>query len=146
MGISKKNQLTPSRYISIHSWIKYHYGKANHCSNQSCTFLNPKRYEYALKKGKEYEKKIDNYIPLCVSCHRKYDFTEQKRQRIGISKLGNHNRVKPVIAMKNEKEHSFPSLRIAGQKLKISEKAISNALNGLAKKSGGYEWRYKIVV
>jgi hypothetical protein len=33
----------------------------------------PCRYEWALLKGKMMERKRENFIQLCMSCHRKYD-------------------------------------------------------------------------
>lgn len=60
-------------YETLHGWIVRRYGKANMCENVHCKFVNPRRYEYALIKGKEYKKIRDNYMMLCPSCHRKYD-------------------------------------------------------------------------
>ena len=42
-------------YASIHSWIRYKYGRADKCENKKCKNNNIKRFEWAFKKGKKYE-------------------------------------------------------------------------------------------
>ena len=79
-----------SEYFRIHNWLSYHHGKANKCENEKCESVNPKRFEWALLKGKQYKKDRNNYIMLCPSCHRKYDYTEktriaQSKARKGVS-------------------------------------------------------------
>jgi len=32
-----------------------------------------KRYEWALRKGREYKRDVNDFIQLCTSCHHKYD-------------------------------------------------------------------------
>lgn len=71
-----------NEYVSIHQWLRYHYGKASECTNPDCKHTSPKRFEWALRKGKRYARKVENFIPLCASCHRKYDFNEQVRRNI----------------------------------------------------------------
>lgn len=49
-------------YISLHSWIRRHYGKANKCENPTCKYprldasgkmmIKPKAYHWANKTGK----------------------------------------------------------------------------------------------
>ena len=71
------------KYGGIHSWLVRMFGKANKCENLLCVYPRKnkggnivkmaKRFEYALMVGKKYERKRENYIMLCPSCHRKYD-------------------------------------------------------------------------
>lgn len=75
-------------YFNIHTWLRINHGKASKCENENCTHKTPKRYEWALIKGKEHKKNRNNYIQLCPSCHRKYDFTEQTRQNLSKAKKG----------------------------------------------------------
>lgn len=77
-----------TRYYSVHNWLMKNYGSANKCENANCTYKNPKRYEYALRKGEQYDKKRKLFIMLCVSCHRRYDMTKEKRMKMRESKLG----------------------------------------------------------
>jgi len=71
---------------AIHKWIKYHYGKAKKCS--FCHTPNSKRYHWALRHGYLYERNIENFIELCVSCHFSYDKTpktQKTRDRMRLS-------------------------------------------------------------
>jgi hypothetical protein len=65
-------------YNKIHLWLKRKLGKANHCA-----FCNEgeKKYEWALKWGCDYEFNTDNFVSLCISCHRKYDATDEYRKK-----------------------------------------------------------------
>jgi hypothetical protein len=62
-------------YSAIHHWLKRNHGKAGYC--ESC-LGESKRYEWALKKGYEYEKKRKNFWQLCTSCHHSYDDLRRK--------------------------------------------------------------------
>jgi hypothetical protein len=67
----------PKEYGKIHDWLHKTYGKPVHCDNPNCKVENVKRYEYALKKGCEYEFNRDNFIIMCKSCHVRYDMTRE---------------------------------------------------------------------
>ena len=58
-------------YIGLHTWVKNQLGKPNVCTH--CHSTIKKRYEWANKSGK-YERNIDDWLRLCTSCHRKYDY------------------------------------------------------------------------
>lgn len=58
-------------YTALHDWLRKNYGKASKCEH--CKTLNAKRYEWALIKGKKYQRKRENFIELCPKCHAKYD-------------------------------------------------------------------------
>lgn len=66
-------------YWSVHGWILKNFGKADFCQNPQCLKVS-KTYDWALLKGKDYEKNKDNFISLCRSCHKKYD-----RVKIGLT-------------------------------------------------------------
>lgn len=100
------NKSKTKHYANFHAHLKRKFGKALKCENKECTFDSPKRFEWALLKGKEYSKNPNDYIQLCVSCHRRYDFTEQQRSRMSASHTGkinpksqgsNHFKSKPII-------------------------------------------------
>ena len=90
-------------YFRCHSWLIYWHGRANKCENIHCTYPNPKRFEWALRKGFDYEKKIDNYMMLCPSCHRKYDITEIQRNRMSKARIGRPAKNKVSVIL-NDKE------------------------------------------
>lgn len=78
--------INKKEYVEIHRWISTNYGKANLCTN-GCK--NKKKYEWALIKGKKYQRNVKNFFQLCTSCHAKYD------KRIGgIVKGEKHPRAK----------------------------------------------------
>jgi len=66
-----------SGYVSVHSWLKRHYGRADLCENQDCDGMS-KTFQWALKKGKKYELKRKNFIKLCRKCHCRYDEWNKK--------------------------------------------------------------------
>lgn len=67
-------------YISLHGWVRRHFGKASKCENPDCIYprrdsagkmmLKPKKYHWANKTGK-YLRDINDWWMLCSSCHRK---------------------------------------------------------------------------
>ena len=72
----------------LHKKLHRDFGNATKCENINCTCKYPKRYEWALKKGHQYSSDAKDYIQLCPSCHRKYDFTEAQREKCRLSHLG----------------------------------------------------------
>lgn len=72
--------ITEKEYFSIHCWIRTKLGTATKCAE--CGSANSKRCHWALIKGYKYEKNIDNFIPLCVSCHLKYDYTTERKAKL----------------------------------------------------------------
>lgn len=88
-SISKKAEKNPNwkgdniTYSSLHNWIVRNYGKPKKCSH--CSTTNAKKFEWANKSGK-YLRNINDYIRLCVSCHRKYD--NKKNHKFNLKKEG----------------------------------------------------------
>ena len=68
-------------YNSLHWWLRREYGSADHCEAIDCDGKS-KKYEWALIKGKEYERKRVNFMQLCKSCHVKYDMNEQWQSKV----------------------------------------------------------------
>lgn len=58
-------------YDGIHQWIRKHKGKANICSFNS-DHKDTFRYEWANISG-SYLRNVDDFVSLCVKCHRHYD-------------------------------------------------------------------------
>ena len=59
-------------YSGIHKWIQRNLGKADRCENLKC--LNKSQnFDWAKLEDKEYEKKRENFLMLCKSCHIIYD-------------------------------------------------------------------------
>lgn len=126
-------------YFRIHAWLTYNHGKAVKCENEFCKSLNPKRFEWALLKGNDYKKDRNNFIQLCPSCHRKYDFTEQQRINISLSKKGisPKNKVKVIL----NDTFIFESITEASLKMGLSVSSIHNNLSGLSKTTKKGTWK-----
>lgn len=58
---------------SVHHWLRVKYGKAYRCSNPECPIEEAGSFQWALLHGKEYKKDIRNFVPLCATCHVRYD-------------------------------------------------------------------------
>jgi hypothetical protein len=69
--------ITNSEYIKIHSWLKKEHGVATKCESSECTTNEPigvkTYYHWCLRAGHGYEKKRENFIQLCIRCHKNYD-------------------------------------------------------------------------
>lgn len=69
-------------YIALHVWVRKNFGKAKKCER-----CNAKKNVQWANKSKTYKREIGDWMPLCSSCHQKYDKTETKNV---ISKFKNH--------------------------------------------------------
>lgn len=81
-GAGKKNGVWKGDkvgYYALHAWVKRQLGKANQCSNCSSV----KNIQWA-NASHEYKRVVEDWIQLCVFCHREYDrdFPGASRQYI----------------------------------------------------------------
>jgi hypothetical protein len=133
--------LARSEYLKIHTWLKYHYGNAQKC--EICGRLGQSRYEWALKKGCSYERKRGNFFELCPSCHRKYDITDEVKQKISKSRMGKPPGNLTAVAVCSVKEGgqplNFPSVRAAAKHLGVTESGIWRVISGTRKQIKGYQ-------
>jgi len=79
------------KYMGLHSWLKRNFGNLPYC--EKCNLQGSKQngrwnIQWALIKGCKYERKRENFIGLCVSCHKFYDFTEETRTKLSLSHMG----------------------------------------------------------
>lgn len=134
-------------YLNIHQNIRRWHGKANKCENPDCESVKPKRYEWALKKGRTYSENINDYIQLCPSCHRKYDETEERRAKLSKIHKGKHyhGRDRTVIQIDctGKMVAEFISIAEANRMTGILNTGICNVLSELSHTAGGYSWKYK---
>ncbi len=63
-------------YVGLHHWLYRWLGKANHC--EVCG-KNDKRMYHWCNIDHQYRRVLDDYIPMCVPCHRKYDYSKFKK-------------------------------------------------------------------
>lgn len=73
-------------YNSLHWWIRRHWGRADKCENNRCSRESGK-YQWALIKGKKYEKKRSNFKMLCRKCHFNYDLREFQKEKFNKGRL-----------------------------------------------------------
>jgi transposase len=81
-----------NEYAKVHQWLVRNYGQSDDC--EKCGGEKSKKYNWALIHGKEYEKVRNNFMKLCVACHRAYDMTDEKREHLRRIAKGNTNRRK----------------------------------------------------
>ena len=70
-------------YKCLHDWVNLHKGRPLKCANPNCVYprlnernklmLKPTRIEWASKSHKA-TRDLSDYISLCSSCHRFYDY------------------------------------------------------------------------
>lgn len=73
-------------YNKCHAYINRKHGKAYKCEH--CKRIDKKRYEYALIKGRSYSKDINDYMQLCTSCHRFYDYNIEYKLNLSRARKG----------------------------------------------------------
>jgi hypothetical protein len=123
-------------YPTIHRWLRIQFGHPDKCENPNCNGKS-KNIQYALKKGCLHELKRQNYLTLCVSCHRIYDFINDPD--------GSHRAAKPVIKIdptSNKIIDKYISLTEACNKNKYKISTISMCLTKKLKTAYGYKWEY----
>ncbi len=70
-------------YHAVHAWIARTLGTPTLCQN--CGMSNPGRvYHWANKDGR-YRRNTSDWTRLCVSCHRKYDMTDEWKKNLSLS-------------------------------------------------------------
>lgn len=108
-------------YARIHHWVRTTFGKANKCENPKCEGKSH-TFDWALRKGKNHEKKRQNYMQLCRPCHIKYDWTSDKTQRVMKiihTKTAHHNTSKTMTGRtrtEQEKQNMSTGHREKGQR------------------------------
>lgn len=151
-----------SLYAKMHRDVRKKFDIKHTCS--FCGTSDKKRYELALKKGRQYSFSVDDYVELCVPCHRQYDVTDDfktKCKKRALNNLpdpkgerlpsqagkmgGEHQTAKQIIQlnMLGDVVKVWDSISDASRALNISVPAICNCTKGLSKSSGGFIWKFK---
>ena len=63
-------------YRGLHYWIRRQKGKPD-----ICEMCSKKAADWANTNGK-YNRNLNDYIPLCKSCHKKYDISHKLTHRL----------------------------------------------------------------
>ena len=59
-------------YSAMHKWVNRHLGKPDKCEHCGKDGLTGKNIHWA-NKSHEYKRQLDDWLRLCVPCHKKYD-------------------------------------------------------------------------
>ena len=127
-GGHNKGKFTSTSYTSIHKWLARHFIKSKKCEH--CP--NTKFIEWALKKGKKHDHNRDSYLCLCSSCHKKYDYTDERKKKLSDSlKLVPHTKEwnKKVSLGQKGKKMSLEARRKMSE-YKIKHPPQRNKTNG----------------
>jgi hypothetical protein len=65
-------------YYGVHDWITKHYGQPKKC--QECGLDDENRKYHWANISLNYIRDIKDWKRLCVSCHRKYDYSRPFRK------------------------------------------------------------------
>ncbi len=154
--------MNKSEYRRIHRLLSEGFRKADRC--EFCETKTAKKYEWALRKGHEYTTEVKDYIELCASCHRRYDYTDERRRKQGekfmeevrtgkrtlktaLGKFGANNpSSKPVIQIDRntgEEIAEYVSTTAAAEAVGILLSSISQCLHGKIRTAGKFKWKYK---
>lgn len=140
-------------YAQVHYWMYANFGLATRCESVTCNGKH-KKYEWALVRGMKYEKKRENFIMLCISCHRKYDMTDRQRQKMREGKLGSKQTMETKL--KRAKKHykiteqydlqgnflnRFESRKDAIKATGALGNGIGAVIAGRQKTAGGFIWK-----
>ena len=120
-----------NNYYRVHAWLRWNFTKDNKCG--FCGSTSKSKYEWALIKGKNYEKKKENFMELCIACHREYD---------GLIDGLTRSKMKPVIGNNDTEELKFNSIKEAAESVGRHPSCISQNLIGRSQSAAGYRWRY----
>ena len=66
-------------YHALHDWVERELGKPTQCEH--CPQNDPKRVYHWSNKSHQYKRDRTDWIRLCVSCHRKYDYSYKGKVR-----------------------------------------------------------------
>lgn len=156
-----RGRISKNYYQKIHTWIFKNYGMAVMCL--FCGSKKAKRFEWALRYGCEYTEEVKNFIQLCPSCHRKYDYTEEMRaahsKRIrhelatGIKVNPNSNKgvvgelhtsAKKIVKIDKETNEVITVYGCVNDVAKdgYTPRSISSCLTGVNKTYKGFIWKY----
>lgn len=58
-------------YKCLHDWVRKRLGKPRKC--EFCKTTTAKRFEWA-NKSQQYKRDLTDWLRLCTSCHRNYDY------------------------------------------------------------------------
>lgn len=64
-------------YVALHMWVARNLGKPDMCEHCGKSGLQGKRINWA-NKSREYKRDLNDWLRLCIHCHRQYDKKDKK--------------------------------------------------------------------
>lgn len=129
-----------NKYANLHQKLVRIYGNAPCCV--FCDGSKSSNFEWANATG-TYNDMLENYLPLCVSCHRKFDYSEKQRelqrQRLKTNRIAMRGKVAQFKDGKLIKVHEC--LVDAARSVGRSHTTLLQHLNGGFKNCAGYQWK-----
>lgn len=71
-------------YVSLHGWVKRHKVDPKKCEHCGATEI---KLQWS-NKSHLYKRDLDDWIRLCIPCHKKHDLDENGNKRIDTAKFG----------------------------------------------------------
>jgi hypothetical protein len=113
-------------YGAIHKHLQKHFRKAGQCVRCERTDC---RTEFALISGREYSRDREDYLELCVPCHRRYDGNLPPVRR-GEDSPSAKLTVTIVIEARQAFASGEHSGRDLARKYGVDARAMQRAING----------------
>lgn len=131
-----------SKYCNIHTALRKKFGSAPLCIWDK-NHLG--KYHWA-NVTDIYTTDIEDYLPMCRSCHAKFDMTdkciEAARQRITGNKWGSKG---PLYQLRDKQVIKvWEGIYEAQKGTGILATSIVNNIKGRSKSAGGYVWTREI--
>lgn len=137
----KMSRGMPKTIDGLHTRLRIIYGKATLCIWDEKHISSKRGYEWANVSG-EYTIDIQDYLPMCVSCHRRFDVTDNFRSFRAKAMIGTKIAAKKVGQYKGDSLLAvFDSITEAQNVTGISNTSIGNNITGLSKSAGGFTWK-----
>lgn len=132
----------PKTYSGIHTALIQIYGNAPTCIWDS-SHDKKHRLEWANVTG-NYTIDIQDYLPMCSPCHRKFDFTEKSREvsrEMMRNNVAGSNRCAVGQYLDGELVATYPSILAASIKNRISRGWMWHLVMEERISAGGFTWQ-----
>lgn len=135
----QKKSVVDKNYNKVHQYIRRNWQPADFCTQ--CGNTEPRRYEWANVTG-VYSKNLEDYLPMCVPCHRSFDYSDYQkdihRERLKVQKIASKGKVAQYKDGKLLAVHD--SAGTAARAVGVSPGTLREYLVKDWKHVAGYQW------
>ncbi len=129
-------------YDALHDWVRRELGDPTYCSNDKTH--KSKKYEWA-NISHTYKRELSDFKPLCQSCHRKYDVTENLREATRKRQTGKPNLINRKSVSQYDLDgafiQSYASITEASVNTGVGHRLISRVMSGERRTAGRFIWK-----